>query len=281
MHDRNAFAGAHEQLIVNGHSPLPVLPGTKRPACNQWSAACDEPLPAAIRERFARTSDPYGIGVALGFNGVVAVDIDVEDRAIVTALRSVLPQTPVKKRGKKGDTGFYRLDGTTSRRFRDRDNRVVVELLARGCQTVIPPSLHPATGRSYEWIGTATLFNLQAKELPELPNDIVDRIEVALSAWSRPTPLHTRNTAGFVERPDRYLAAVIQRRVGELSRTPEGGRNAELNAAAYRLARLGLGEQAIVDILAPVAIQIGLGEVEIARTVHSAWSAGIGQEGRK
>jgi hypothetical protein len=277
---RSLFDDVHQRLFDNGYSPLPIVAGTKRPACRRWSDACVEPLEPETRDRLARHSGGCGIGVALGFKDVVAIDVDVEDRDIVTALQSVLRRTPVMKRGHKGGTGFYRLRGAASRRFRDRDNKVLVELLARGCQKVIPPSLHPATGRSYEWIGTATLFSLHADELPELPGDITNRIEVALSTWLPPPPLRTRSTSE-VSRPDRYLAAVIQRRIDELSRTPEGGRNAELNAAAYRLARLGVNEEAVLDILAPVALQIGLGEFEIARTVHSACKAGIGQGARK
>ena len=39
------------------------------------------------------------------------------------------------------------------------DGRLVVEVLGAGRQTVLPPSVHPDTGRSYVWTGTKTLLD--------------------------------------------------------------------------------------------------------------------------
>ena len=39
------------------------------------------------------------------------------------------------------------------------DGRLVVEVLGAGRQTVLPPSAHPDTGRSYVWTGTKTLLD--------------------------------------------------------------------------------------------------------------------------
>jgi hypothetical protein len=275
-----AFSDTHEQLIQNGYSPLPIILGTKRPACDRWSEACRAPLDRETRERFARRSSGFGLGVALGYNDVVAIDLDVEDHEIVAALRSVLPRTPAKKRGQKGATGFFRLRGAQSRRFKEAGNRVLIEILGPGCQTVSPPTTHPATGRRYEWIGSGTLLDLRADGLPELPPDIINQIEGALRPWLLPSPPPTRETA-TVRSHDRYVAAVVRRRIDDLAVTAEGGRNTELNAAAFRLARLGLGEGEVFEILAPVAAQIGLEAREIARTVHSAWTAGTEQGERR
>jgi hypothetical protein len=80
---------------------------------------------------------------------------------------------------------------------------------------------------------------------------------------------------------DKYVAVVIQRRLAELALTPVGARNIELNAAAFRLARLGLGHDDVFNVLAPVAIDIGLGASEIKRTIHSAVTAGSAGKSRK
>ena len=78
-------------LLAAGYSPLPILPGTKRPALAGWQRLCDTLLSPDEIERFARSPFSYGVGVALGFNGLIAIDIDTDDAAIVAAIREVLP----------------------------------------------------------------------------------------------------------------------------------------------------------------------------------------------
>ncbi|MEX2527042.1 MAG: hypothetical protein WEA09_05330 [Gemmatimonadota bacterium] len=75
----------------------------------------------------------------------------------------------------------------------------------------------------------------------------------------------------------RYVAAAIEAECRELARTPEGSRNARLNAAAFSLARfITAGETdayQLARVLAHAAARAGLGEREIARTLESAFSA--------
>lgn len=273
--DLRPFAEFHKVLVMKGHSPLPTVPGTKSPAIKGWSELCDEPLDPNLRERFARSDCAYGLGVALGYKNLVALDLDVEDSDIVAALRAVLPDTPVKKRGAKGATGFYRLRGAVSRRYRSTNGQMLIELLGPGCQTVLPPTVHP-NGEPYRWIGTKSLWDVCVDELPELPSDICDRIQNALQRWL-PAPPQILMATPTVRGRDRYRDTVIRARVDELARAVEGGRNHELNAAAFRLARLGLSQKEVYAILSPVADQIGLGRHETARTIASGWTAGSRQ----
>ena len=74
-------------LLAAGYSPIPIMPGTKRPALAGWQRLCDAPLSPDEIERFARSPIAYGVGVALGFNGLIAIDIDTDDAAIVAAIR--------------------------------------------------------------------------------------------------------------------------------------------------------------------------------------------------
>jgi hypothetical protein len=78
-------------LIAAGYSPIPIVPGTKRPALAGWQRLCNAPLLPDDIERFAHSPIAYGVGVALGFNGLIAIDIDTDDAEIVAAIREVLP----------------------------------------------------------------------------------------------------------------------------------------------------------------------------------------------
>src|SRR6516162_11112666 len=71
---------------------------------------------------------------------VVALDNDSNDPRIAEALRKVLPETPVEKKGAKGGTGFYRGPGIRSHAW-VINGRKVVEILGAGRQTVLPPTI--------------------------------------------------------------------------------------------------------------------------------------------
>jgi hypothetical protein len=73
-----------------GYNCLPILPASKRPARRGWQRYCHEPMPTDLVERYARSSTPYGIGVALGWRGLVAIDIDTEDPEILQAIWGVI-----------------------------------------------------------------------------------------------------------------------------------------------------------------------------------------------
>ena len=78
-------------LLAAGYSPVPIVPGTKRPALAGWQRLCHTPLSPDEIEHFARSPIAYGVGAVLGFNGLVAIDIDTDNAEIVAAIRKVLP----------------------------------------------------------------------------------------------------------------------------------------------------------------------------------------------
>ena len=106
----SAFATAAPALIVGGYSPLPIAPAGD----NAWSPKGKEPglelrsggnaewirmrswQIFCARQPHAKTIAVWskypdaGVGVACGFGGLVAVDID--DEALVEPLLAVLPR---------------------------------------------------------------------------------------------------------------------------------------------------------------------------------------------
>jgi hypothetical protein len=124
--------------------------------------------------------------VALG-GGILAIDVDSDDPAMEAALIGALPPALVKKRGRKGWTAFYR-DPSRAIRGRkfcsDKSPRsTLVEILAHGNQTVIPPSIHPSTDQPYVWLTERTLENTRPDELPAVPAELVNQVQGALAPW--------------------------------------------------------------------------------------------------
>jgi hypothetical protein len=194
-----------------GYSAIPVMPGAKFPGVRShgewyaesgWQRFCDR-LPTEYETRAWATWEDAGVCIALGMNDVVAVDIDTTDEAITQAIMSVLPPSPVGKRGAKGYTLFFRanvyrtdpdtgeITGVVKSKPYDVHRERVVDLLCHGRQTVLPPSIHPETGRAYSWLDDdAGLSVHEPDDLPMLPDDIAEQISAVLEPF------------GYVDIPD-------------------------------------------------------------------------------
>jgi hypothetical protein len=177
-------------LVDQGFSAIPCRPGSKRPGSysfgqwygrNDWQQYCNR-APTDFETRAWEKWPDAGVCVALGFAGVVAVDVDTDDPALCAALAAVIPESPIMKRGQKGFTAFYRGGPEIKAAAFNVNNERVVDLLAHGKQTVVPPTIHPDTGQPYQWIGDA-LETVSPDALPELTPDIAERIAEALEPF--------------------------------------------------------------------------------------------------
>lgn len=200
---------------------MPCSPGTKFPgrygAADGWATAYDwqkycDRLPSEFETTIWDRWPDAGICLALGRSSapaglqLIAVDIDSEEPAVVDAIRSALPGSPVRKRGAKGETEFYLAPvSVPNRPYNDRDKRRMLDLLGHGRQTVLPPSIHPdcqhcgekgvvsgpdmacsscgGIGQAYHWTTLDTLENFSAADLPVLPADIADRLSAVLAPF--------------------------------------------------------------------------------------------------
>ena len=129
---------------------------------------------------------------------------------------------------------------------------------------IVPPSVHPVTGRRYEWIR------------PLVPVSSLPLIPLWLLGLILPTPRpvqHPRRTATNSDRTVPMLAALLAVRTA-----PEGCRNATLNRIAFAMAgavapRGGdLGE--LRATLEKAALDAGLPLWEVKKTLDSAIAAG-------
>jgi hypothetical protein len=159
------FARHAAHLVSLGFSPLPLRPGTKRPAVEQWSSYCEAPLTQLEIERIARAQPAAGLGVCCGFGGLIACDVDSDDPDLVAAVTKVLGEIAVGRRGAKGFAVFFRAKSEIpSRQFRGKAG-VLVDVLARGRFCAIPPSIHPS-GEAYRWTTPRSLFDVPLHQLP-------------------------------------------------------------------------------------------------------------------
>jgi hypothetical protein len=209
------YAELGERLIERGYGALPIMPGTKRPGflfagrwigLANWSKRFNGGVPPTTE--IARWSaGDAGLGVLGGYHGLVAVDFDTDDPGITAALRRIIPPSPVRKRGQKGETGFYYGPSIKSQSW-DINGKRVVDLIGPGRQTVLPPTIHPDTAQPYRWLTAETLDDLAPEELPELPGDIAERITSLLERFGYqqdPAPCASGSEGDAGDNPYRAL----------------------------------------------------------------------------
>lgn len=209
-------------------SVIPLRPRAKVPALNAWSQYATQ-LPNPDKQAVWLESFGDGnIGLALGpQSGVIALDIDSVDERVAGVLQKVMPPSPWKRVGKKGAVYAFRFNGEKTFRIKDDKNATIMELLSKGTQVVLPPSIHPDTGEPYH--ASCELVDV-VSVLPVLPPDFEEQLRQALLA------------AGF------SLSSRGVTKVAEW--VPAGGRDSAMVANAGILARAVVrGERSLKEAI--------------------------------
>ena len=181
------------ELFVRGLHPLPIVPGTKKPGFHIGNREYALMANWTTRPVVTEPQPDAGIGLLCG-GGIAAVDVDTENVAMQNAVLDAVrpePRATACKIGKRGFTPFFRAQPDLPSKDFKIDGKTVVQLLSNGRQTVLPPTIHPDTQMPYVWEGDWTLYNIDPTELPELPGNVVERIEAALRpfGYEREEPL--------------------------------------------------------------------------------------------
>ena len=159
---QNQFYNLSQKFIQAGLSIIPVE--GKRPLITEWQRYCSELMDEPIMH-----PKQTGIGLCLGpASNLIAIDIDTDDKKIL----DLIPPSPIVRRGKKGEVRFYQFKkGVESRTYHTSK----VEILSTGRQVVLPPSIHPETGKPYVWVSQDLLtFNLSL--LPEISLEFISKL---------------------------------------------------------------------------------------------------------
>lgn len=261
------------------------LHGIEGGACTCGRAGCSSPgkHPRVRRGLHEATTDPTkirawwtrwpgaNIAIATGtVSGLVVIDLDEpESNASLARLEKLgfhLSPTFTATTG-AGRHLYYATElalANTTRRLPGIDVDLPgIDLRAGRGYVVAPPSVH-VSGTTYEWSDPAA-------NLAPLP------------MWITKTERHSPTTPmASAPAPDGdgtpYGLAALQAEIDNLTSTPEGSRNDQLNRAAFALGQLiGGGELAEAPAraaLEQVGSHIGLDERETRATIESGLSAG-------
>jgi hypothetical protein len=173
MQSNAIFAEHVEAYRAKGFWPRPIKPGTKACKVSNWQRSDTEIAPGELRgwnEKYAA----YGIGLCLGSpfpdgTGLAALDIDQDSHIRVGS--ELLGRAICGRVGNRSIAYFARLRGDgkyRSFKVKAADGMPEVkigELLCDRRLCVIPPTIHPDTGRPYTWLG-ASLLEIDYRDLP-------------------------------------------------------------------------------------------------------------------
>ncbi len=286
-----------------GWAIAPAPPGQKGPRCPGWNRPGGYLTdPEAVRRFFARHPD-WNAVLVHGPSGTAALDLDHTPwaarafRAVGIELGALFAQAPYRVRGRRGEKPFFRVPPGLDLPPRkltwplpDGGEVVVFELRAGPVGEVLPPSIHPETRRPYRW----TREPQSAEAIPWIPPALLEvwrnweaylpRLQRA-APWPLPEPRRVPPVAALEparvsgERVRRYARAALEAEAARVARTPEGGRNNQLNRSAFTLggwvAHGALRAEEVVDALLAAARAAGLGEREALATIHSGLRAGV------
>lgn len=265
---------------------LPAIPlRGKRPFTVGWNAYCTAFPDNTVRDSWLTSHPDANVGLPLGpASAICMLDIDTDDELIRKAITDVLPPSPWARIGKKGMALAYRWSGHRNFKLAS-DGGMVCELLGAGNQLVLPPSIHPETGRPY--VANANLWEV-LDDLQELPVDVEAQLRRALSdagvsltgagpGRCSPRAL-THSGPAMQSRFHYWLLKRLDEAKAELGKTTEGDRNNTLLRVASKLARHVAAAKEDWSLyaaeLTTVAIEIGLEHCEIPGTLESSWRYG-------
>lgn len=168
----SAFGEWAPILRAKGLWPRPIKAGSKACFIEGWQKP-DGEIGRVTLDAWMHQYADNGIGLLMGSplpDGTVlgAVDIDRDDYVRVTKV--LLRDPPSGRFGAKGAVFFVRVRGDTRYRAlkaKGGSGDKIGELLVDKRLCVIPPTIHPETGKPYHWIGTP-LHEIDFGDLPLL-----------------------------------------------------------------------------------------------------------------
>jgi len=179
------MTGYYSQHAVNllrrGYEPIPEAPITRAALIEGWTT-CD--LDSETVARWASNGVGQG-GIGARCGRLSVLDIDVQDERVVTALLRVVAEVAGDVPARRGQPPkvalmFRSPDPSrrkrTSTRWSDdsgKDHRI--EVLGRG-QKITLQSIHPDTRKPYQWSIRDVGSLPHIDELPELTDDLIDRM---------------------------------------------------------------------------------------------------------
>lgn len=260
--------------IKDGHCTCALGPDCQSPAKHPRTkhglteASADV---ATIETWWKRWPDANVAIVTGAGSGLVVLDVDGyhggdDTLAALEAEHGPLPATLQVITGGDGMHLLFVHPGEEIRNTAGKKLGQGLDVRGDGGYVVAAPSLH-LSGRRYEWVDAET-------SPAPMPAWMLERLrKPAPVAPPAPATVPRADSGGTP-----YGLEALARELADVRSTGQGGRNHQLNESAFVLGQLVAGgeleEALVVTELAAAGMAIGLGEVEVIKTIASGMAGG-------
>lgn len=282
-------------MLFSEHAPrhwaaglpvIPIAPGQKRPLLPGWQRFADRMPNEAEQKLWLNAYPDHNMGLPLGpCSGLVALDIDTDDEKVISAIMSVPPKSPWQRVGKKGMVLIYKWLDNPTVRIKDENEKTICEILSRGTQIVIPPSIHPETLKPY-WANRELVEVLA--EAPFMPRDsdalikgVLNDVGVKVSKRAK-LGVTTFVPAGYRDNALVSMAGLFAMGVckGEMNLLEALGR---IKAWVENLTEKVIGDSMTVEKAQQKLVEFLISDVmgDKKKTLPLGWDDGLSKEDKK
>ncbi len=174
IQDSGCVREAARGYLDKGLQVVPIPLNEKNPGYSGWEKTRIKP--EDIPRRFPRQKN---IGVLLGEPSNWHVDVDLDVPEALKIAGRFLPPTQTSGRASAPHSHWwYRAVGTVTKKFRDVNLKMLVELRSTGGQTVVYPSIHPS-GEQYVWHETPDVEVINAADLKRSVQELATAVLIA------------------------------------------------------------------------------------------------------
>ena len=172
----NYYKEVGKQLLTKGITALPARYGSKAALLTGWTEFFDRKPTRDEMKEWADLKEA-NLDILLGrCSNLVALDIDTDKPEILDLIKHLLPESPVVKRGAKGETRFFRYVGDVTEMLKF-NGECILEVLSDNKKTTM--GLH-SSGVEYKYTSEKTLLNINASDLPVLPPALIAQLQLIL-----------------------------------------------------------------------------------------------------
>lgn len=292
----------HDFAPVYWGAGIPVIPlkrfdsiakgAGKAPILNEWTQYGEHMPSQAVQQHWLASHPDSNIGLPFGeASGLCAIDIDIEDEAVIDVMLDVLPKSPWKRVGKKGMGLIYRWQGQPNFKLRDSNNQSIVEFLGFGNQMVMPPSIHPDTKQPYT--SDTNLWEVldQVQPMPvDIEKQLRDALEpimgergLTLSQAGRSAPMEVVPSGERdiqMIRHAGYLARVVLG-IDKQHKFPLSEALEHMHTWVVEKTAKSAGDDMDPDKGTSKLIEFLLKDVEAGKTLPNGWDTGLTDEQKK
>lgn len=163
------FATYAPHFRDKGFWPRPVMPGTRACKIDGWQ----EDLSNTQLQELIRKFPRHGIGLVMGSpfpDGTFLGAFDIDQDGYVPLAKALLRNPVCGRFGSKGAAFFVRMRGRATNKPLNLKGVRIADCLMQRAFCVIPPTVHPTTGKPYTWLGPS-LLDIDFRDLPLVEAD--------------------------------------------------------------------------------------------------------------